>query len=131
MLCGLTLLGSLCTTAGAHSVVSPMAFHGGKVAAAGAFHLELRVTDGRLELYVYDKHNAPLRADSVTASARLKVADEHHQLKLAPRRRNLLIAEVPFETANIGDVEITLADESGRAWTAVFAKVGQDPAASR
>lgn len=114
---------ALSTLAGAHSVSSPMAFHGGKAAAVGAFHLELRVADGRLELYVYDKHNAPLWADSVTASARLTVANEQHEFKLAPRRRNLLAAEIPFEAAAVGDVEITLADDSGRSSTIVFPSV--------
>lgn len=111
----------------AHSVDSPRALHGGQARAMGTFHVELHVSDGQLDLYVYDRHNAPLWADSVKAHAQVLAAGGLHDLALAAGRRNQLSAPIPFKSSDVERVEITLADESGRSWTMAFTLAANAP----
>ena len=98
----------------AHSIDDPKALHGGQAVAAGSYHLELLVNDAEVQLYLYDKHNAPLWADSVKVAATIWTAAGATEVALQPSKRNLLTAPSPIPAADILKITVQFSDEYGK-----------------
>lgn len=103
----------------AHSVVAPMALHGGKALAAGSYHLELVVTDGHVQLYLYDRDNHFASVDGITAKALIWTQANTLDVVLTPDKRNMMSGAGAFSVSDVRRVIVTLVDDTGvatRAW---------------
>lgn len=103
----------------AHAVTVPMALHGGTAQAAGSYHLELVVSDGHVQLYLYDRDNHFVSVDGITAKALIWKQADTLDVVLTPDKRNMMGGSGAFSISEVRRVIVTLVDGTGvatRAW---------------
>jgi hypothetical protein len=92
---------------GAHSPSEQaVAFHGGIAYTTETFNLELLAADGRLRLYVRDRHNRPLDVGGSNAKALAWGKENTAEIELKPSEHNAL--EGAFQVASLQRVIVTL-----------------------
>lgn len=106
------------SAAGAHSPPEQaIAFHGGIAYTTEAFNLELLAEDGRLRLYVRDRHDRPVNVSGSNAKALAWGKENTAEIELKPNERSSL--EGAFQVASLQRVIVTLQmpdHEPVKAW---------------
>jgi hypothetical protein len=106
------------SAAGAHSPPEKaVAFHGGIAYTTEAFNLEFVAEDGRLRLYVRDRHNRPLDVGGSNAKALAWGKENTAEIELKPSEPGAL--EGAFQVASLQRVIVTLHmpdHEPVKAW---------------
>lgn len=120
---GIALLAilALVPTAFAHSPPEKArAFYGGIAQETPRHNLELVVDDGRLSLFVRDRHNWPEYVPDGKATAQLAGDQLALNLTLLPGEKGALTAAGDFQKANLRRVVITLGLSGSESIRAVF-----------
>lgn len=100
---------ALSPTAFAHSAPEKArAFYGGVTRETPRYNLELAIEDGRLRLFVRDRHNWPEYLPDGKATARLSGDQVALDLTLLPGEKGALTAVGDFQKASLRRVAITL-----------------------
>lgn len=120
---GLVLIASLAfpTTTPAHSAPEKArAFYGGVIQETPRYNLELVVDDGRLSLFVRDRHNWPVYLPDGKAIAQLSGDQIALELTLLPSKKDALTAAGDFNKAQLQRVAVTFSIFGGEPVRAVF-----------
>lgn len=112
---------ALTPTAPAHSAPEKArAFYGGITRETPRYNLELAIDDGRLRLFVRDRHNWPEYLPDGKAIAQLSGDQFALDLTLLPGEKSALSAVGDFQKANLQRVVVTLWISGGDPILAEF-----------
>ncbi|MBF0625746.1 MAG: hypothetical protein HQL82_13180 [Magnetococcales bacterium] len=97
-LVAIALLAAVPGSAWAHGTAE--ASHGGRMAEAGGYRLELTATDQGVDLYVTDHDNRPVALDQAGGRVTLLTGGDKVKIALAPTAGNRLSHAGPVAGAN-------------------------------
>lgn len=100
--------------------------HGGVVAEAGKFHLELVAKDKAVTLHVYDHDDKPVDAANVKAQVNVFSGKEKGVVALVPASGNMLKGEAAFPIRPDAKIVLTFTPSAGKAEQARF-QLGAKP----
>ncbi|MEH2525410.1 MULTISPECIES: hypothetical protein [unclassified Bradyrhizobium] len=98
----------------------PKASHGGRVADAGPYHVELVAKDTAIEIFLIGENDKPVDPKGFKGVAIVTVGGKAERIPLAPSERNVLTgtAATALPAKPKGAVQLTLPD--GKTATARF-----------
>lgn len=100
--------------------------HGGVVAEAGKFHLELVAKDKTVTLHVYDHDDKPVDAANAKAQANVFSGKDKGVVALMPATGNMLKGEAAFTIRPDAKVVVSFTPAQGKAEQARF-QLGAKP----
>ena len=75
-------------------------------------HLELVISDGSAQLYLYDQQNRPVTADTMIAKAPVWTNDGTVEVNFVADKRNLMRAIGAFDAREVKRVIVTLGENN-------------------
>lgn len=105
----------------AHAGVRPLvSAHVGSIRLVGTLHLELVISDGSAQLYLYDQQNRPVTADTMIAKAPVWTNDGKVEVNFVADKWNVMRAIGAFDAKEVKRVIVTLGENNEPSMKASF-----------